>query len=64
MDRITYCIQCKDITTGQTGTFAYECEDGAFKATSPVFPSLVEFYQWAKDNGYKSEGGYALAMVR
>jgi hypothetical protein len=52
-----YTVQCKDETTGETGCFLFDTEHwqrtGKFRATSPVFPSLVSFFAWDTENGFK-----------
>lgn len=50
MKTYEYCIQCKDVTTGQIGDFIHE--SGTFKALSPVFRSLPELFTWAAANGW------------
>jgi len=48
-----YTTQCLDVTSGQTGCFLFDTEHwqktGELKAISPVYPSLVEFYQAHRD---------------
>lgn len=64
-NELSYCIQCKDAISGNTGTFAYRADAPKFTALSPVFPSLVEFYQWAKELGYQSKpNSYQNVMYR
>lgn len=50
-----YTVQCRDVTTGETGCFLFDTAHwqttGEFKAISPVFPGLVEFYAWDRANG-------------
>lgn len=50
-----YTIQCKDVTSGETGCFLFDTDHwqrtGEFKAISPVFSDLVRFYEWDKVNG-------------
>jgi hypothetical protein len=50
-----YCIQCTDQNTGQTGDFGYDPLQGntagSFRAITPIFPCLQEFYAWAHQNG-------------
>lgn len=57
-----YTIGCTDVTSGKTGSFFYDSEHwqktGQFKAVSPVFPSLVEFYKWDDENGCKRKSCY------
>lgn len=57
-----YCIQCTDIISGTVGDFAFDLEHwqktGQFKAISPVFHGLVEFYAWAKSTGFETKGIY------
>lgn len=62
MPILRYCIQCKDVVSGEIGTFAYDdskTPDGniGFVAISPVFNDLVKFYAWAHSNGWKSQPG-------
>lgn len=53
MIRLNYCIQCRT-PEGKTGTFGYSGRDasGAFIPCTPVFSGLVEFYAWAKAQGW------------
>jgi hypothetical protein len=50
-----YTIQCRDAVSGQVGCFLFDTEHwqrtGEFRAVSPVFPGLVEFYAWNNANG-------------
>lgn len=53
--RLNYAIQCTDIVSGKTGSFAFDTttylaadKPLQFRAVSPVFPSLVELFAWAK----------------
>lgn len=50
-----YTIQCEDVTSGKTGCFLFDTDHwqrtGEFKAISPVFLDLVQFYEWDKANG-------------
>lgn len=43
-----YTVQCKDINSGKTGCFFFDIphwqQTGEFKATSPVYADLNEFY--------------------
>ncbi|WP_162580521.1 hypothetical protein [Variovorax sp. PBS-H4] len=52
---MNYTVQCTDVTTGQTGCFLFDTEHwqrtGEFKAISPIFRSLVDFYEWDRANG-------------
>ena len=48
---LRYCIQCRDRVTGQVGDFAYHV-DKPFEAVSPVFPDLIQFFMWTKQNRY------------
>lgn len=45
---MNYTIQCRDITTGETGCFLFDTAHwqatGEFKAISPVMPGLPQFY--------------------
>jgi hypothetical protein len=53
-----YTVQCKDITSGETGCFFYDQEHwqktGQFKAISPVYSGLNEFYLNTKQEDRKS----------
>lgn len=53
MHILDYCVQCTDQTTKQVGTFAYVQTEAGKMAISPVFPGLIEFYKWAKAEGYR-----------
>ena len=59
---MNYTVQCTDSTSGKTGCFLFDVEhwqrSGEFKAISPVFPSLVEFYRWNNENGNPGKGTY------
>lgn len=44
-----YCIQCKDNRTGLVGDFAYH-DSIPFSAISPIFDSLVGFYEWMREH--------------
>lgn len=58
MQVLEYCVQCTDRKSNKIGDFAYDValfEQGkGFHAISPVFPSLVEFYEWAYNEGWRS----------
>lgn len=45
----TYTIQCVDVTTGKTGCFLYDPahwqKTGEFKAISPIYAGLAEFFK-------------------
>ena len=59
-----YCIQCTDNRSGRVGTFFYELsEKGEKVATSPIFTSLVDFYRWAHEQGYKSTSHFVADMT-
>jgi hypothetical protein len=57
-----YTIQCKDVVSGKTGCFLFDTDHwrrtGEFKAISPVFANLVQFYEWDKANGDKRAAVY------
>jgi len=59
---MNYTIQCRDITTGETGCFLFDIahwqSTGDFKAISPVMPGLPQFYAWDNANGMNREGCY------
>jgi hypothetical protein len=44
-----YTVQCKDVTTGETGCFLFDAgwyqQNGTFKAISPVYPGLMELFK-------------------
>lgn len=52
---MNYTVQCPDVTTGEIGCFLFDVDHwqrtGEFKALSPVFPGLVDFYAWSRANG-------------
>lgn len=58
---MNYTIQCRDITSGETGCFLFDVPHwqatGEFRAISPVFPNVAQFYAWNRENG--SQGGPA-----
>ena len=47
-----YCIQCTDKNTGKIGDFVAERKEDGFYAISPVFDNLLDFFWWARDNGW------------
>ena len=59
---MNYTTQCRDVVSGKTGCFLFDVEHwkktGEFRATSPVFPSLIEFYQWDHANGRRAGPGH------
>lgn len=67
MNSHRYCIQCRDTRSGKTGDFFCEKNaDGTFRAVSPIFDHLGEFYAWAHANGYRSANQTTsdLTMIR
>jgi hypothetical protein len=54
-----YCIGCRDKTSNTIGSFGYDNDvlfaSNEFHAITPVFYSVMDFYKWAKKEGYKSE---------
>ncbi len=52
-----YTVQCTDVDSGKKGCFLFDTDHwvrtGEFKAISPIFPGLVEFYKWDRDNGHR-----------
>lgn len=50
-----YCTQCVDQNTGVIGCFGYDPAEGNtagnFRAITPVFSSLYEFFPWCHENG-------------
>lgn len=57
VDEIVYCINCKGMGSELYGTFAYDeelAEGGAgVWAISPVFEGVMDFYEWAKSQGFR-----------
>ncbi len=52
---MNYAVQCRDAVSGEVGCFVFD-EDhwkdtGEFRAVSPVFSGLVDFYRWNNENG-------------
>jgi hypothetical protein len=49
-----YAIQCRDITSGETGCFLFDTphwqQTGEFRAVSPVFRDLTAFCAWDNSN--------------
>lgn len=59
---LNYAIQCTDVISGKTGTFAFDTKEYLaadkplqFEAKSPVFNSVAELFAWAKANNVKLE---------
>lgn len=56
LTELHYCIQCKDIKTGDVGCFAYDQQiyesTGKFSAISPNFGCVFQFYTWAHEQGF------------
>ncbi len=57
MKVLNYAMQCKDVTTGKVGTFAFDSDEYLnadtamqFKAKSPVFDSFYDLCAWAAAN--------------
>ncbi|MFO0253748.1 MAG: hypothetical protein ACK52V_06500 [Betaproteobacteria bacterium] len=59
---MNYTIQCTDVVSGKIGCFLFDIphyqRTGKFKAISPVFPDLYEFFQWDNANGERRKGQY------
>jgi hypothetical protein len=57
-----YAIQCRDISSGEIGCFLFDTEHWMqtreFKAISPVFPGLDQFFDWCHENGNPQKGIY------
>ncbi len=53
MPTMVHCIQCKDVQSGEIGSFIYS-NDRPFYALSPVFTDLVGLYTWMKENQWES----------
>jgi hypothetical protein len=49
-------IQCKCPDSGETGSFIFTGESYKISGSrvSPVFPSLLDLYEWNKTNGWIS----------
>lgn len=51
---MNYTVGCIDINTGSKGCFLFDLNywryTGEFKAVSPVFSGLGEFYNWDEQN--------------
>lgn len=56
-----YCIQCTDKKSGAVGDFVHY---GDFRAVSPVFNSLVPFYEWLKNEGVTPRHDCRLEVAR
>ena len=59
---MNYTIQCTDVLSGQIGSFGFsdsqylsESEPLKFKAITPIFASLPEFFLYAKHNNIMLE---------
>lgn len=59
---MNYTVQCRDVTSGETGCFLFDTahwqQTGDFRAISPVFPDLAQFFAWDKANGDMRRPGY------
>lgn len=59
---MNYTIQCRDVVSGETGSFIFDVphwqQTGEFRAVSPVFSSVADFYVWDNANGPQRESGY------
>jgi hypothetical protein len=68
MEKLHYCCQCTDKTTGKTGCFAYDAKKHIpgerFEAISPIFPSLVEFFSYARKLGYTKQSFSDWSMTK
>lgn len=57
-----YTVQCLDVDSGIVGCFIFDAAHwqltGEFRAISPVFPSLGEFYEWDNENGKSRQSCY------
>ena len=58
MAAMNYAIQCTDTASGETGCFGFDTEEYLqadkrlqFKAKTPVFSSLDDLFNWARENG-------------
>ena len=51
---MNYTIQCTDQNSGEVGCFLFDeskfTETGKFYAISPVFKSMIEFFEWDNKN--------------
>jgi hypothetical protein len=63
-----YCIQCTDQNSGDVGDFAYDPSDcpaaGQFKAITPVFDDLAEFYDWCRANNFGIHHGRGAVVTK
>lgn len=52
---MNFTMGCLDVDSGQRGVFLFDTDHwqrtGEFKSIGPVFPGLVEFFQWDDDTG-------------
>lgn len=59
---MNYTIGCRDVDSGETGSFLFDVKHwqrtGEFKAISPVFPGVAEFYTWNRANGQPGGPAY------
>ena len=62
-----YTVHCTDVTSGKVGCFIFDVphwqKTGEFKALSPVFGSLKDFFTWCADNGNPRQSIYAERMA-
>lgn len=60
---MNYTVQCTDSASGAVGCFVFDVPHwqatGEFRATSPVFAGLGEFYAWNRANGLPGGPCYA-----
>jgi hypothetical protein len=59
-----YCIACIDSVSNKTGCFFYDIINGQKVASSPVFDSLVDFYKWAKEQGFKDHSNHKVSCFQ
>lgn len=51
---LSFCIQCTDKLSGDTGSFVYDT-DKPFEAVSPVFPDTTVLFHWIAGHGYQTQ---------
>ncbi len=56
LQEIHYCVNCIDVCSGTKGTFAYDVglmSRCGMVAISPIFEDVMQFYLWAKGQGFR-----------
>lgn len=59
---MNYTVHCKDVVSGEIGCFGFSKADYLaapeplqFVAITPVLPSLIEFFKYARENSITVE---------